>query len=91
MGATIVKTLRKKVILIILAITAYLCTLALSYYVYNKFKKGLGNVNIIWGSMAVVISVLAGIIVFRESINPYKILAVVFSLLAITFAYYSHV
>lgn len=80
-------TQKMKVIMMSFAVLAYMTTLFLSYLTYITYGIGLGKINLIWASMAIILSILYGRIMFGEIIGLRMVLAIVFALLAIIFAH----
>ena len=54
-------------------------------YCYNQ-KGKVSNVNIMWSSMSIITVILFAFLFLKEKVNKYKIVAIVFALLAIYFA-----
>jgi multidrug transporter EmrE-like cation transporter len=51
------------------------------HYAYNNYK--MSKINVIWSCMSIIIAVLLGYILYNDSIDIYKIFAIIFAILAI--------
>lgn len=65
-------------------IVFYILVAVLFHYIYNNYN--VNKVNIIWACMSIILAVILGAIFENESVTLNKIIAVLFSIVAIYFA-----
>jgi multidrug transporter EmrE-like cation transporter len=61
----------------------FVCFLLFKTYHYD----GMGHINLIWSCISILLAYIVGVFIFKEHINKYGIIAIMFALLAI---YFSH-
>jgi multidrug transporter EmrE-like cation transporter len=69
---------------IIFGIFMYLTVIALLFHSY-KFH-GMAIVNLLWSCLSIIMAIVVGHIVFKETFNHYMTIAVVLAFVAIVFA-----
>ena len=72
---------------IFLGFLGYTIIVFVLYKAYNY--EGLGHMNLVWSCLSIIIAYIVGYIYFKEKMNKYTFIAVIFALLAIYFAHLS--
>jgi multidrug transporter EmrE-like cation transporter len=63
---------------------------AIAYFLWKSLHyKGIGIVNLMWNCITLVTGFMIGYLLFEEKINRYTMLAMIFALMSIYFAYLS--
>lgn len=69
---------------IIFGIIMYLTVVALLFHSYRF--HGMGIVNLLWSCLSIILAIVVGHFVFKESFNHYMAIALVFAFAAVVFA-----
>lgn len=70
---------------LIFGLSAYIMVGYLLHYAYHKFP--LSKVNVMWSAFSIVLAAIFGYFLYDEPLNNKSLLAVLFALFAIYFAY----
>lgn len=70
-----------------LGLSIYILIGYLLHYAYHKFP--LSKLNVIWSCITIILAMVIGYIFYDEPLNKWKMLAVMFALMAIYFTYLS--
>jgi multidrug transporter EmrE-like cation transporter len=87
-GQTCLKVARNRetVTWFLVGLVLYMMVAGLLYTTY-RYGGGLGHINLVWSCMSIIIAVFIGAFVFREKINYFTWVSLLFAVGAIYFAH----